>query len=392
MGLAGLFLAVNLVFACEERVCNKESQGEDGFLICVRDKQNCWESKIREAQQQSTTLSSTISILNGQISVQELQIDATQTEISQLQRQISELSERIDGLNVSLDNLTGMLVKRVGEHYKRSYTNPLQTFLSKRTIGTMVSEYKYLQLAKQQTAEAMARAETQRINYDTQRQLKATAQEQLQIKEDQLKAQQSKLTQQKKDQQYLLTETKNNEAKYQAELAKTTAELEAIQSIIAGRGTESSVGTVNQGDKIASVIAGASPCSTGSHLHFEVVKDGGHRDPAGFLKGIDASWNNSPDGSFGLGGSWEWPVDNPARINQGYGMTYYARVRRAYGGAPHTGIDMFSKDTGNFNVKAVKAGELYRGSIKCGSGLLRYVRVKHSEDASISTYYLHVNY
>lgn len=378
--------------SCAQYQCSRDDQSEDEYLDCNKDKQICLEKKIDEAQAAKITLNNTISILNGQISVQELQIDQTQAEISGLERQISELSDRIEGLNLSLDKLTNVLVKRVGEHYKRSYTNPVLSLFSRGSLNTMLSEYKYLQLTQRQTIEAMQRAEEQRSTYDEQRQLKEEAQQQLEVKNQQLSQQQATLTNQKRDQEYLLTETRNNEARYQAELAKTLAELEAIQSIIAGRGNESEVGKVDKGEKIASIIAGASTCSTGSHLHFEVAKDNTHRDPASYLKSIDAQWNNNPDGSFGFGGDWDWPVDNPAKINQGYGMTYYARVRRAYGGAPHTGIDMFSKTAGDYDVKAVKAGTLYRGSIACGGGLLRYVRVKHDDDSSMSTYYLHVNY
>lgn len=376
---------------CEDISCSQENLSEDEYLDCNRSKQSCWEAKINEAKSAAVTLNNTISILNGQISVQLLQIDQTKAEIGALENQIAELSQRIEGLNLSLDKLTTVLVKRVGEHYKRTHTNPLLSLVARGSINTFLSEYKYLQLTQKQTAEAMQRAEAQRLTYDEQKTLKEEAQTQLEVKNQQLLAQQNTLTQQKRDQEYLLTETKSNEARYQQELAKTLAELEAIQSIIAGRGNETAVGGVNQGDKIATIIAGASPCSTGSHLHFEVAKDGTHRDPAGYLKSIDATWNNQPDGTFGFSGSWDWPVENPAKINQGYGMTYYARVRRAYGGAPHTGIDMFSKTSGNYTVKAVKTGDLYRGSIPCGGGLLRYVRVEHQEDG-ISTYYLHVNY
>lgn len=377
---------------CNAISCSRDTQSEEEYLRCNKSKQSCLEGKIAEAQAAKITLGNTISILNGQIGVQQLQIEQTEAEITGLEKQIVELSERIEGLNLSLDKLTNVLVKRVGEHYKRSYTNPLLSLLGRNSLNSMLSEYKYLQLTQRQTVEAMQRAETQRITYDEQKALKETAQTQLEVKNNQLEAQRSTLTKQKRDQEYLLTETKSNEARYQQELAKTLAELEAIQSIIAGRGNESEVGSVNQGDKIATVIAGASACSTGSHLHFEVAKNNTHHDPSNYLKSIDAGWNNSPDGSFSFSGSWDWPVDDPAKINQGYGMTYYARVRRAYGGAPHTGIDMFSKSAGNYTVKAVKTGKLYRGSIACGGGLLRYVRVEHQDDASISTYYLHVNY
>ena len=373
---------------CENISCNKDA---DNYLECIKDKQSCWSQKIDEAQKSEVTLSNTISILNGQISVQELQIEQTQAEISKLERQIQELSTRIEGLNVSLDQLTTVMVKRVGEQYKKRYTNPFLSLISRISLSRAVSEYEYLKRARIQTVDAMHRAESQRQTYDQQRALKEEAQTLLEQKRAQLQAQQNKLTQQRKEQEYLLTETRNNESRYQKELASTLAELEAIQSIIAGRGSETKVKEVNQGDGIASIIPSPSACSTGAHLHFEVVKDSADRDPSGYLKGIDAEWSNQPDGPFGFSGSWEWPVNNAARITQGYGMTYYARVYRAYGGQRHTGIDMVSKDNGNYQVKAVKPGSLYRGSIACGGGTLRYVRVEHKEDG-ISTYYLHVNY
>ena len=375
---------------CDDVKCSQD-QGDGRYLSCNKSKQSCWESKIREAQTAQITLQNTISILNGQISVQELRIDQTLAEIIVLEKQIGELSNRIEGLNLSLDKLTTLMVNRVGEHYKRSYLNPWLGIFSKQRLNRLLSEFKYLKLTEQHTAAAMRRAEDQRLEYDHQKTLKETAQTQLETKKQQLESQQQQLARQKKDQEYLLVETRHSETRYQQELAKTLAELEAIQSIIAGRGNESEVGGINQGETIAAIIPTASPCSTGPHLHFEVVKDNAHHDPTGYLKSIDTQWNNDPDGSFGFGGSWEWPVDNPAQINQGYGMTYYARVRRAYGGAPHTGIDIISKDKGNYQVKAVKPGKLFRGSIQCGGGLLRYVRVEHQDDG-ISTYFLHVNY
>jgi hypothetical protein len=268
---------------------------------------------------------------------------------------------------------------------------PLSLLLISDSLGDFLSQYKYLQLTQRHLGEVMAKAEEQRLDYDQQKALKEDKQDEVEQKRLALQSQQNQLTGQRADHQILLSQTKSNEARYQAELAKTLAELEAIQSIIAGRGDETEVGPVSEGDKIATIIAGASPCSTGSHLHFEVVKDNAHRDPAGYLKSIDAVWNNDPDGAFGLSGGWDWPVNNPAKINQGYGMTYYARVRRAYGGAPHTGIDMFSKSAGDFGVKSVKEGTLSRGSIACGGGLLKYVKVEHKDDG-IDTYYLHVNY
>jgi peptidoglycan hydrolase CwlO-like protein len=364
----------------------------DDELACTKAKQACWQGKINEKQQQANTLSNTLSILNSQIAVQELQVKQTQLEINKLIKDIASLSGQISGLNVSLDHLTANLLERVTENYKRRQTNPLLLLLTSDSIDGFVTKYKYLQIAQKQTTELMKVSETQRLNFDQEKTLKEQKQKEVEQKKALLAKQQAELNTQKTDVQALLVQTKNDEARYQAELEKTLAEDKAIQSVIAGNGDEEKVRDVKEGDTIASIIPGASPCSNGAHLHFEVEKNHSNYNPANYLKSIDGLiWNNSPDGAFGFSGDWNWPLNNPARINQGYGMTWYARVRRAYGGGPHTGIDMISKSSGDYTVKAVKDGVLYRGSIACGHGRLKYVRVEH-KDGDISSLYLHVNY
>lgn len=375
---------------CDTITCSKDSQDETTYIRCNQEKQACLEKNISEVRGQAITLSNTINLLNDQIKIQQLQIDQTTAEITSLEKQIVDLSNRIEGLNVSLDHLSHVLVSRINEQYKVARTNPPVMLMVADSFGEFLTNFKLLRLTQAQTIDAMQQAETQKTTYDEQKALKEEKQTEVEQKKSALVSQQQVIARQRSDQQFLLQSTRNDEARYQRELEKTLAELEAIQSIIAGRGNETEAGSIGQGDRIASIIVGASACSTGTHLHLEVVKDGAHRDPSGFLKSIDAQWNNQPDGSFGFGGDWDWPLNNPAKINQGYGMTYYARVKRSYGGAPHTGIDMASKSE-DYTVKAIKPGKLYRGSIPCGGGLLRYVKVEHQDDG-YQTYYLHVNY
>jgi len=367
-----------------EIVCNDTTD-----VDCLKDKQACLESKLDETKEQRITLTNTVSIINGKIQIQEVLIQQTEAEIALLEKQIVDLSQRIGGLNLSLDRLTTLLVERIQTEYKQSRVNKNLFVLNKKSATSFFSQLRYLKEARLQTALAMQRAEAQRLAFDQQKITKEEKQQEVEKVQSRLEREQSVLAKQRSEQQYLLSETKSNEAAYQAALAKTLAELSAIQSIIAGKGVESQVGPVNTGDTIASIILGSSVCSTGSHLHFEVAKNGVTQDPAAYLKSISPIWNNQPDSPFGFGGSWDWPMFDAARINQGFGMTYYARVHRAYGGEPHTGIDM-SSISNDARVRAVQPGTLYRGSIACGGGNLRYVRVEQSDN--ISTYYLHVNY
>ena len=198
-------------------------------------------------------------------------------------------------------------------------------------------------------------------------------------------SQKADLDSQRKQKNLLLTQTQNDEKLFQQLLAKAKAELDAIEAVIAGKGTETEVGGVSVGDRIATIIAGSSACSTGGHLHFEVAKDKVNHNPAGYLKDKTVIWNNSPDHSFSFTGAWDWPLNDPIRITQGFGQTSYSS---RYSGNLHSGIDMVSGDS---SVKAVRSGTLFRGSIACGGGTLKYVHIKNKDDSN-DVYYLHVNY
>lgn len=381
-----VFLSTARYFPANAQECGCTADEEE--KSCNQTKISCLQTKIAEKQSQAQTLANIITVLSSQISVQELQIRQTQLEIQKLIEEVDALSNRISGLNVSLDRMSLVMIERVNTNYKRRETNPFYLLIESESLQNFLSKYKYLQLAQAHTTDVMKQAESQKIDYDQQKTLKEEKQKEIEQKRALLQSQQNQLTSQRSDQQALLDQTKSDEKKYQEELAKTLAESGAIRSIVAGRGQEIKIGEVKEGDKIATVIQGASPCSNGTHLHFEVVKDGTHQNPSSYLKNISATWNNQPDGSFGFSGEWEWPLNNAAKINQGYGMTWYARVRRAYGGSPHTGIDMMSKD-GDLTVKAVKEGTLYAGAIACGGKNLNYVKVEH-KDGGYNTYYLHV--
>lgn len=381
---------------CEAISCNKDDSA--GYLRCINDKTACWEKKISEAEQAAVTLKSTINILNGQINVLQLQIDQSLAEISALEKEISELSDRIDGLSYSLDKLTTVLVERISEQYKRHYTSPVALVFSRTDFTTKLSELKYLRLARQQTSEAMVRAETQRLDYNEQKNLKEEKQQELESKRLKLERQKSDLAGKRAAEQNLLNETKNNEALFQKKLNEALAEYQAIQAIIAGRGSETKVGEVKQGDKIATIIQGASCNSSGTHLHLIVSESGIAKNPFEYLKpGIDyvncsgPSCGSDAGDAFNPSGSWEWPISPKIEFWQGFGSTWAVRntwVSRIY--SAHNGIDI--RSTSSLDVKALQSGSLFQGSYSGTNGCrLRYVRVEH-ENSSISSFYLHINY
>lgn len=367
-----LFIVISsvFIFGLQSNIKAEECDG-----LPLTDKINCLTAIKDKLGNQSKTLSSQVAQFNAQIKLTGLKI--TQTE-----EQISLLSGRIDQIEGSLGSLTTAFSERAVETYKMARVgDPFLLLISSDNLNEVFDRFSYLKKIQEGDRSLIQRLESAQNTYVEEK----TDQEDLQ---KQLEIQKSALDSQKLAKAKLLEITKNDELKYQSLLAKARAELEAIQSILVGRGQETEAGRITEGSRIASVIPSSSACSSGAHLHFEVVKDKNHQSPANFLSSQSVIWDNSPDGQFAFTGSWPWPINNPIRITQGYGMTYYAASLRYYGGAPHTGVDMINPS--DYTVKAVKPGVLYKGAIACGGGTLRYVRVK--QDDSYDTYYLHVNY
>ncbi len=374
--------------------CNAEEMEADDYNRCVLKKNKCLQGKIGEYQSQidklqneAQTLTGAINLINGQMALQQLQVRQTQTEIYYLEKEIEELGERIEGLSLSLDSLTSMLIRRVQASYKQYRTSPLVALFTTDHFSSFISQYKYLQQAEKQTAKAMEEAENQRLLYDEQKTLKQVKQEALEEKRQQLEFQQQELERQKQSKEELLAETKNSEANFQRLLAQAQAELEAIEAITAGKGIETKIKDVKEGEKIASVITGASCNSSGTHLHFIIKKEDTNQNPFSYLKSIDHT--NSSNDPFNPSGSWSWPLKAPIILTQGYGYTWAIQntwVGRIY--SFHNGIDIVSKASNS--VYATHDGELSYGKYDTGCSL-NYVKVEN-KDKDIETLYLHVNY
>lgn len=361
------------------------AESADDKLIELNKQIQEYERKLTELAGQKRTVSAAVNYLNAQIGLAQSQIAKTERELVILNSEIDALQGRISQLNSSLDDLSNIVVNRIRETYRQANIRPLYLFLASDGFSDFISRYKYLKTIQNHDREILLAMERSRANYNLQKSLKEEKQAEVEAKNTTLKRQKSSLAIQQQEKQQLLELTKNDEKRFQELLSKARSELEAIQGIIAGRGQETRVGEVTEGNKIASVIPGISACSTGAHLHMEVVKDGSHRNPFEYLSSKAVVWNNAdPQPSFT--GSWNWPINDPVRITQGYGRTSYSSI---YANGFHTGVDMVNNNN-DYDVKAVKNGVLYRGSIACGGGVLRYVKVDHGD--GLATYYLHVNY
>ena len=346
---------------------------------------NDLQSKISDLQSQGRTLSSQISVMDNQIKLTEYKIQATEGQITDLVLDIDTTTKKISGLETSLNSLVEVLINRIVATYEVGTIQPLGILLTSSDASDFISRLNYLKRAQEHDKRIIYETQQAKVDYSNQKIIFEDKKKQVENLKTQLEAYTVQLEQEKQGKQKLLEETKGNEANYQRLLAEARAEYLQIQGIIAGKGVETEIKQVSQGETIATIISGASCNSTGSHLHFTVSRNGVAENPFNYLKPVDYT-NDSGGDTFNPSGSWDWPLDPPIDFNQGYGDTWFVRTYHAY--SFHNGIDIAGSSP---NVKAVKSGTLFQGSYTGSGGCrLKYVRV-HQPDDGLDMFYLHVN-
>lgn len=378
-----LFLLLTPLPAYADDPCAASNPSPVQRLDCIKQKIAETEGLLTNNQKQQATLA-------NEIAYQDNQIKLTSLKISETEQEIQTLSSQIYRLEVSLADLSKVFAQRVVATYKVAREGtPITLLLTADNVNDFVSRFYYLQRIQKNDHDTLIQLQTTQLNYEGQREKR----EQL---KDKLETQKAKLAGQKAQKEQLFLVTKNDEKKFQQLLTSAKAELEAIQAIIAGRGTETQVRRVSAGEQIASVISGPSCNSSGTHVHFIVSNNGATQNPFNHLKsGVDYE-NCSGGGAcsegdqFNPSGNWDWPILPKIKLSQGYGQTWAVQntwVGRIYGF--HNGIDISGSSD---QVRAVKAGTLFRGSYSGSAGCaLRYVRVHHEEDG-LDTFFLHINY
>lgn len=347
------------------------------------EKISCYTDIVNICSSQRESMAAQITYLTTRIALTTTKIESAKIKIAELGEEIEEISGKIDNLETSLTQITQMFLDRVVATYKYGNVSYLDLMLSSTQVADFVNRYKYVQTVQNHDRKLLFQLQNSKVNFEDQKTLREDKKKELDQAKKQLEQEETALAVQKKEKEIFLETTKNSEAKYKQELAAAKKEAEEIQkaaSLLSAAGVPKHV---NRGDTVG--IMGNTGFSTGAHLHFAVYNlresdlnkfnfNSGYENPFNVLSSRnmpfeanscdDVSPSQKTTKSIG-GGSWEWPMSNPA-ISQCYGHTPWSW---RYQAGIHNGVDMY--DDANTLVKAAESGNAYtyRGGQSVGNGV-----------------------
>jgi peptidoglycan hydrolase CwlO-like protein len=351
--ILSILLAILLLVSLPISAFAQSEQDLENELRAKREEIKNVEKQLEDAKNQEKTLSTQLKFIDNQVKVTELKMDEAEFQIKKLDKEINDLGSRIERLSTTVDSLSEVLLERIVLTYKHGNISPVEMIFSSQGLGDLVQRLKYLQVVQANDKKVLYQLQATKTTYNDQKDDKETRQSQQERLKKDLEKYQTQLADQKKAKEELLRVTQNDEQRFQQLLVRLRADTESIARALSGKGVK--IGPVKKGERIASI--GNSGCSTGPHLHLEVmtpahVENGviigkeNKKDPKPY---IDSGQFSKPTANYNGGDCSQGGTCNQGNITTRFGQVYFLGT--------HSGLDI--ADWSGSSIYAAMDGDAY---------------------------------
>jgi peptidoglycan hydrolase CwlO-like protein len=260
----------------------------------------------------------------NQIKQLELQIETKNVEIRILGRDILDLQNNIDTVSQEVGKLNSAIEKRMSLTYKYSFISPLEIFLESSNFDSLLRRFKYLAETRKKDsvlldelsikANILKKEEIVLANKKKDVEKKKT---EIEASKTELFSEKTSLEKQRGEKSTLLAQSKQKAEDYNAQLKtlkkqedKITATISNLIFSLYSKGQLPANTPVKKGDIVG--FQGHTGLAFGSHLHFELRKNGSIISP------YSTGHFSYPNGSA----SSRFPIDNAIVTQYPHGGNY----------------------------------------------------------------------
>lgn len=213
---------------------NKQLEDQRAKIDAIVEKINQYRQSIQSVQKQGATLRNQMSIIDNQIAKTDLDIDSKEEEVKIIELEIEKLRLEIAEQETLIDRdkqQLAAIVRLISRYDDRSY---LSVLLGNNSFSEFFDQLKYsadiqedMQNTLDRVQELVTKLTTQQAELDTKR-------ENLTELLETLENEKSSLDAQKGQKQYLISQTKQSETKFQALIKDLQREQAAVNAQVAG--------------------------------------------------------------------------------------------------------------------------------------------------------------
>ena len=327
-----LISPLSLVFAVETGSFDAQIRELDSKQKKLEEEANKYKSQASEARKEVRTYENAVHLINLNISKTNSNLESTQNEIELTRLELKQLDLEMQAVEEKLDEERDIMGAVLRSIYQIGDESLLEVLLKHESIAEFLKQAQYLEDTTDQLRELVQSLEEFNDSLKASKEDRQSKQVNLAQLESTLVVQQSVLSEQKSEKNGLLSLSRSEQQKFQSLASQVDKERRKLLSEIRELEAE-----VSRRKSYISFLESGSIPAPGTKL-------------------------------------FRWPEHDPI-LTQGYGYTSFARGG-AYGGSPHSGLDMVSGH--GSPLLAAADGEVLVAGTNKGWG--NWVALKHPGD------------